>query len=345
MKQRLSDIVVSVLIFFKINRSKKFRNICYGVNFLWSERLNIAKGAQHRQEMMFKFSEQFIRYIFQTPNLSKKLILLKKNLDVESKKIIDTTIERYQYIYTHNMIFLDDVSNTDVEFKEYLKEEDYLLKVRDKYTFPVRYNLSDESVVFYYKNGLVFIPKAEIKKIAGTDFIDAGAFVGDSPLMFAREFDPGRIYAFEPSAKNYKLLVQTIKLNTLTNVVPIKMGIGDKITTINMKYEAAGSYISKKGGEKIEMITIDSFVKKNKLNVGLIKMDIEGYELKAIKKAEATIKKFKPVLLISIYHSGVEFFELKPLIEKWVPGYKFIIRKLNPLHPTFEVTLIGYYQN
>lgn len=345
MKQKLSDIVVSILIFFKLHRSKKFRNICYGVDFLWSEGFNIGKGTQHRHEIMFKFSEQFVRYIFSTPNLSEKEALLKKNLDAKSRKTIDTTINRYQYIYAHNMIFLDDISNTDDEFKEYLKVEDYLSKIKKKYTFPIEFNLSDESNVFYYKKGLTLVPRAVLKKNEGTDFIDAGAFIGDSALIFAQEFNPGRIYSFEPSAKNYKLLVQTIKLNTLTNVVPIKMGIGDKITTINMKYEAAGSYINDEGDEKIDVITIDSFVKKNRLHVGVIKMDIEGYELKAIKKAEETIKKYKPVLLISIYHTGVDFFEIKPLIERWVPGYKFIIRKLNPLHPTFEVTLIGYYQN
>jgi hypothetical protein len=42
-----------------------------------------------------------------------------------------------------------------------------------------------------------------------------------------------------------------------------------------------------------------------------------------------TIKKQKPVLLLSIYHNANDFFEIKPLIESWNLGYKFKIRKLS----------------
>jgi hypothetical protein len=33
--------------------------------------------------------------------------------------------------------------------------------------------------------------------------------------------------------------------------------------------------------------------------------------------AEKTIKKDKPILLISVYHTGKDFFEIKPLLESW----------------------------
>jgi len=71
-------------------------------------------------------------------------------------------------------------------------------------------------------------------------------------------------------------------------------------------------------------------------------MDIEGYELEAIKGSLNTIKKFKLILLISIYHSGKDFFEIKPLIESLNLGYKFKIRKLNIFHPVLETILIVY---
>lgn len=43
--------------------------------------------------------------------------------------------------------------------------------------------------------------------------------------------------------------------------------------------------------------------------------------------AEKTIRKYAPVLIISIYHSADDFFKIKTIIDKYNLGYKFKIRK------------------
>ena len=60
--------------------------------------------------------------------------------------------------------------------------------------------------------------------------------------------------------------------------------------------------------------TLDSFGIEN---VGFIKMDIEGYELKAIKGAEQTIKSTWPVIVIEQNQGNIHAQEL---LESW--GYK-----------------------
>lgn len=347
MKKRLSNylirIILSIIYFFNLDKNRTFRNLCYSVDFLLSEHINIFKGHRLRDDSLFKFSEKFVKYLLKTPNLNEKIITLKEKVDNLSKRIIDTTIEKYLYIYTHNLLLIDDFNNTSQDLKEYGKVTDYLIKNKNRYVLlPKEFN-HYRNYIFYYKHGLIYLSKNEIKKTENKDFIDAGAYIGDSALMFAKEFKPKKIYAFEPSGKNYRLLKQTIRLNKLNNCVPVKKGVGDKNTNTRIVHRESLSYLDENGDEKIEITTIDNYVHKNKLDVGLIKMDIEGNELKAILGAENTIKKFKPVLLICIYHSGVDFFEIKPLIEKWVKGYRFMIRKLDPLHPTYEVMLIGYH--
>jgi len=81
------------------------------------------------------------------------------------------------------------------------------------------------------------------------------------------------------------------------------------------------------------MISIDEFVEERALNVGLIKLDVEGAEYEVVLGVKETIMKQKPILVISLYHTFKDFFEIKPLIESWGLGYKFEIRHHRPSAP------------
>ena len=79
--------------------------------------------------------------------------------------------------------------------------------------------------------------------------------------------------------------------------------------------------------EQTHIITLDGYTKENNIEVGFIKVDIEGFEMEFLKGAKETIARDKPAMLISIYHQGSDFFDIKPLIESWNLGYKFKIHK------------------
>ena len=49
--------------------------------------------------------------------------------------------------------------------------------------------------------------------------------------------------------------------------------------------------------------------------MGLIKVDVEGFEPEVIRGALETIKKSHPVLVLSFYHTPEEFYEIKGYIE------------------------------
>lgn len=68
---------------------------------------------------------------------------------------------------------------------------------------------------------------------------------------------------------------------------------------------------------------MDKYVAQNNIQVGLIKVDIEGFEQNFLKGAEQTIKSQRPILLISIYHNYDDFYKIKPMIEGWNLGYDF----------------------
>jgi len=125
----------------------------------------------------------------------------------------------------------------------------------------------------------------------------------------------------------------------------IKLGLGEEKTILKASGEGdAFSLISEddSNAEKIEITTIDDYVAENNLDVGLIKLDVEGFELETLKSAVNTLKKSKPILLLSIYHTPKDFFGIKPFLESLDVDYNFMVRKLINHYSTFEMTLICY---
>lgn len=198
-----------------------------------------------------------------------------------------------------------------------------------KYKFPI---FEGEVQTLYNKYGMDKVKHK--KKLEKKAIIDAGAYIGDSSVVLA-EYTKDKVYAFEPIDENYNKLLKTIKLNNMENkIIPEKLSIGD-----NNNPKVMYSYLdhmytanSKYGKVKyfVKSTTIDDFVKENNIKVGVIKSDIEGDEMNLLKGAKQTILKQKPVLLISIYHSGKDFFEIKKWIEDLDKGYKFQIFRSKP---------------
>ena len=76
--------------------------------------------------------------------------------------------------------------------------------------------------------------------------------------------------------------------------------------------------------EKIRIKKLDNYIEEQPT---FIKMDIEGYELEALKGAEKILKTLKPKLAICIYHKEMDFYEIPLYLKSIVPEYKFKIRQ------------------
>ena len=186
--------------------------------------------------------------------------------------------------------------------------------------------------VFYKKHNLSIFEKKTLETIKSKDIIDVGGFIGDSAIIFEKEFTTKKIYSFEATATNYELMLKTLKLNNSTRIVPINKGLGAKNELLEISYCGSASTMDTKSlayndnnTQKCEIIKLDDFVEENKLEIGFIKVDIEGFEQEFLKGAINTIKTQKPAMLISIYHNASDFFDIKPLIESWNLGYTFKI--------------------
>lgn len=189
-----------------------------------------------------------------------------------------------------------------------------------------------EISVMWHKHSLDILEPQTLAKMRQKDFIDVGGFIGDSAVLFEREFCDNFVYAFEPTKKNFELMKRTLKLNNAKRIVPVNLGLGARESQMQINILGSASSIHLDWGyqsekENIKITTLDNFVRENKIEVGFIKVDIEGFEMEFLKGAKETISQQKPAMLISIYHQPSDYFGIKPLIESWNLGYKFKIHK------------------
>ena len=212
-----------------------------------------------------------------------------------------------------------------------------------------------ETPVWRFHCGLRSLPESVLSGIKGKSVIDGGAYWGDSALVFS-EYAPRDIYAFEPQPKTFHTLSEVVKENHMEELIfPQRAGLSDQkgIAELYTKGMQSGanlfnvSPVNYEGEEEVDQIdltSIDDFVREKDLHVGLIKLDVEGNELSVIRGAMNTIRRDKPILAISIYHTPKDFFEIKPMLENENLGYRFIVRKLSFHDLVTEVMLIGYVE-
>lgn len=80
----------------------------------------------------------------------------------------------------------------------------------------------------------------------------------------------------------------------------------------------------------VDVTSIDVYCRENNIQPDFIKMDIEGSELPALKGGIYTIKKFRPQLAISIYHSDKDFIEIPLYLKNNLENYEFKIGHYAP---------------
>jgi len=86
------------------------------------------------------------------------------------------------------------------------------------------------------------------------------------------------------------------------------------------------SFNASEGEKKYLTLTLDDAMEKYSLpRIDFIKMDVEGAEYPILQGAVQTLKKFKPKLAISIYHSDDDFDRIPRFLDLLGCGYEFAI--------------------
>lgn len=155
--------------------------------------------------------------------------------------------------------------------------------------------------------------KAVIKFLkTGATFIDIGANKGEFSLLAAKIVGKeGNVLAFEPEPNNCYWLKKSIKLNTYQNIRLYELALSDA-DGISKLYlgEKSGWHTllanqpqRNKGIITINIRTLDSILEEsNYRSINIIKIDVEGAELKVLHGAYKTLLNNNDIILLLDIH-------------------------------------------
>lgn len=110
----------------------------------------------------------------------------------------------------------------------------------------------------------------------------------------------GKVVAFEPQLKMYEELLVNLDLNHVQNVRAEMVALGDTEARVSMSFAediSEGSTSFGEGGNRVELRRLDSYAFEK---VSVMKVDVEGSELKLLEGARATLERHRPSIFIEI---------------------------------------------
>ncbi len=161
-------------------------------------------------------------------------------------------------------------------------------------------------------------------------FLDCGAFNGYTTIDFIKRCPHySKIVLFEPQKDILPMLEKRMKRYQQVFIIPKGCADGEYTAQLSLAGESS-TVIQTTNADtcEISLTSIDSCPECS--DATFIKMDIEGSEYEALNGAKEIIKRNKPKLAISIYHSDEDMLRLAEYIHKLVPEYRLFIRAHRP---------------
>jgi FkbM family methyltransferase len=160
----------------------------------------------------------------------------------------------------------------------------------------------------WYEDPFWALAKRHPELFGEGDILDIGANIGYTAWVFATARKaPAKVYAFEPDARSFATLADTVRRKNLTGSVEIlnlAVGIADGTLEFwhNDQHSADHRVVTTKfklsecdlsSITTVPVTTVDNFVMSRDLrNISFIKIDVQGYELAVCDGMKQTLEKF-----------------------------------------------------
>ena len=147
----------------------------------------------------------------------------------------------------------------------------------------------------------------------GSTFVDVGANLGIYTLFAAHRVSAsGRVISIEPSTREMEALRGNVELNSIKNVSLVNVAVSDHDGGVELLIASArhaghntvgafGYDTQLEKREKVRVARLDDILESASVKrVDVIKMDIEGAELAALRGATATLERSRPTLVLEL---------------------------------------------
>lgn len=166
----------------------------------------------------------------------------------------------------------------------------------------------------------------------GALVIDVGANVGFFTLRFARWIGPsGRVIAIEPEAANHAELVRRLGAHDLSGRVEAHRAVADAKAgnaRLVINPDHPGDHRIGDEGEPIPAVALDAVVPAG-ANVSLIKIDVQGAEMRVLAGAAAILARDKPALFVEVDPAGLARFGTGvDALLGWLAGFGYAPHRL-----------------
>jgi FkbM family methyltransferase len=154
------------------------------------------------------------------------------------------------------------------------------------------------------------------KRLPDQDFmiLDIGGGIGATLRLFRKNFPKTRIIVFEPVAESFGIITEKYGNDQNTQICNVAAGnenskkninIANRITSsslLPLAAETESIYYDEKSlglnrNETIEIIRLDDFLTSVKGSIGIMKLDVQGFEMNVLQGAVETLKRTSIVLL------------------------------------------------
>ena len=226
-------------------------------------------------------------------------------------RILLKSIEIFRNWYLYPLVYFNLTSKPFVIFET---RTDLKLKIRTKSTDLMA--LTHVWLIEEYRN-------ADFKIGNNDTVVDVGAHIGLFSLFAAQFCKKGRVFCFEPVNDNYELLLENIKLNNITNIIPFNCAVSQNSSKVkiflNDDQSSHSMFIPNSESIEVPSISIHDIFKENEIKkCDLLKLDCEGAEYDIIKSIKQEFFGFINKIAIE-YH----FADSKPdLLEELVKKLK-----------------------
>lgn len=175
----------------------------------------------------------------------------------------------------------------------------------------------------------------------GMNVLEIGANIGYYAIIEADHVGKdGSIIAVEPTPRNYDLLKKNVTLNQYENVSCIRKALGSEIGKSKMKISQAPNRNRISNSEldeekvEVELTTADEVASNIELDI--VRMDVEGYELQIMKSMNEILENDQLKMFLEIHPEKMEEFYDDDVETLWelLAEHDFRIKHLvrHPLH-------------